>query len=203
MDKSLQYTQVMSNFDSAYNAPPNRIPQSTMYIPMSSSATFPMFSNRSSSPLFHRSVSPPSRSPISMRSVPKFNFDLYKMDEYNNEFDGYSSPSYRSISPSSSSRIIHHYPIHSPLSTSISKPQRVSKLREINDELCRTLARSELINQSSSPPHYHIHHYPLSQHSQPKYRSRSTSEERSPSTELEVVTRIKENLFLRVFCSLI
>ncbi len=200
MDKSLHYTQVMFNFDSAYNVPPHHKHPSTMYIPMSSST----FSNRSSSPLFHRSISPPSRPRISTGPVPKFNFDLYKMDEYeyNNEYDGYSSPNYRSLSPSSS-RSIHHYPIHSPLSTSISKPQRVSKLREINDELCRTLARSELINQSSSPPHYHIHHYPLSQHSQPKYRSRSTSEERSPSTELEVVTRIKENLFLRVFCSLI
>jgi hypothetical protein len=127
-----------------------------------------------------------------MRSVPKFNFDLYKMDEYNNEFDGYSSPSYRSISPPPSSRIIHHYPIHSPLSSSTSKSQTLSKLRQINDELCQTLARSELTDQT---PHYHIHHYPLSQHSYPKYRSRSTSEEHSPSTELEVVISIKPNLF--------
>jgi hypothetical protein len=115
-------------------------------------------------------------------SVPKFNFDLYKMDEY----DGYSSPSRRSISPPSS-RIIHHYPIHSPLSSPTSKSQTLSKLRQINDELCQTLARSESNDLPSSQPHYHIHHYPLSQHSNRKYRSRSSSEEYSPPTELEVV----------------
>ncbi len=186
MDKSLRYTQVMPNFDSAYNTPSNRIPQSIIYIPMSSSANFSTFSNRSSSPLFHRSISPPPRPTLPTGRVPKFNFDLYKMDENNNEYDDYLSPTYRSISPSSS-RIIHHYPIYSPSSSSTSKSQSLSKLRQINDELCQTLARSELTDPLPPPPHYHIHHYPLSQHSRRKYRSRSTSEERSPSYKLEVV----------------
>ncbi len=188
MDKTLQYTQVIANFDSAYNVPPKSTPYSTTYSPMSLSTSFaPPFSNRSSSPLFHRSISPPPRRPISTGAGPKFNFDLYKMDENNNEYTGYSSPSYRSLSPSSP-RIIHHYPIHSPLSSPVSKPGTASKLRQINDELCCTLARSELNDQpSSSPPHYHIHHYPLSQQSYPKHRSRSRSEERRPPIELEVV----------------
>jgi hypothetical protein len=185
MDKSLQYTQLMSNFDSAYNVPPNLTPQPTIYIPISSSAIYSTFPNRPSSPLFRRSKSPPSRPPISTRPVPKFNFDLYKTDENLNEYNDYFSPSYRSISPSSS-RTIYHYPRQSPLSSPTSRSQTLSKLKQVNDELCHTLARSELTDQSSAP-HYHIHHYPLSQHSYPKYRSRSRSGERSSSTELEVV----------------
>jgi len=181
MDKSIQYVQVMSNFNSVYNAPLNLNPQPTTYIPMSSSATFGSLSNRSSSPLFRRSKSPPPRQPILPESGPKFNFDLYKMDENNNnQYDGYSSPSYRSLSPSSS-RIIYHHPTHSPLSSSTSKTQALSKLRQINDELCQTLARSELTDPSQQLPlHYHIHHYPLSQHLYENYRSQSTSEDYSP-----------------------
>ncbi len=189
MDKTLQYTQVALNFDSVYNLPPQPVPCSTTYIPMYSSTSFAPFSNRPSSPLFHRSISPPPRRPIPTGAGPKFNFDLYKMDENNNEYNGYSSPSYRSLSPSSSSRIIHHYPIHSPLLSPRSKSGSFSKLRQINDELCSTLARSELHDQPSSslPPHYHIHHYPLSQQSHPKHHSRSASEEHPPPIELEVV----------------
>ena len=175
MDKSIQHAQVMSNFDSAYNVSTNVIHEPTMYIPVSSSANFSTFSNRSSSPLFHRTKSPPSRPPLFTGSVPKFNFDLYKMDENDND---YCSPSYRSRSPSPSRRIYYHS-IHSPPSSPTSKSQALSKLRQINDELCQTLARSELTHQS--PPHYHIHHYPVSQHTHRKPRSRSTSEECPPS----------------------
>ena len=187
MDKSIQYSQVITNFDSAYNVPLKSSQKPPIYNPMSSSIYFSTFSNRSSSPLFRRSVSPPSRPPLSTRPVPKFNFDLYKMDENNNDYDGYSSPTYRSLSPSSH-RIIHHRSIHSPPLSPTTKTQSLSKLRQINDELCYTLAQSELIDPlQQSPPHYHIHHYPLSQHSHQKHRSRSRSAEHSPPTKLERV----------------
>jgi hypothetical protein len=187
MDKSIQYTQVMANFDSVYNIPPTLPRQPHMSDPISSSINFSTLSNRASSPLFHRSTSPPRRPPISTGSAPKFNFDLYKMNDDNNEYDGYSSPSHRSLSPSST-RIIHHHPIHSPLLSPTSKSQPLSKLRQINDELCHALARSELNDPlQQSPAHYHIHHYPLSQHSHKKHRSRSTSEDHSPPTKLERV----------------
>ncbi|CAF1104961.1 unnamed protein product [Rotaria sordida] len=187
MNRSIEYTQAMSNFDSVYNVSPTLIHQSTKYTPMSSLITSSMFSNRSSSPLFRRCKSPPLSRPILSGSGPKFNFDLYKMDQNNDEFDKDSLSSYRSLSPTSS-RIIYHHPIHSSRLSPISKPQALSKLQQINDELCQTLAQSELTDRS--PAHYHIHHYPLSQHSHEKYRSRSISEERSESTELEVSPRI-------------
>jgi hypothetical protein len=182
MDRSVQYARTMPNFDSAYNASTNLSHRSTVYIPMSSSTNFSTFSNRSSSPLFHRSITPPSRSPI---CAPKFNFDLYEMNETHNEYDDYISPSHRSISPSSSEIIHHHHhPRHSPPS----KSQTLSKLRQINDELCQTLARSEITDQSQQlSPHYHIHHYPLSQDLYKKHRSRSSSDGHSSSTELEAV----------------
>jgi hypothetical protein len=203
MDKTFGYTQVSANFDSAYNIPPKPAPYSTTYIPMYSSTSFAPFSNRPASPLFHRCVSPPPRRPISTGTGPKFNFDLYKMDENNNEYTGYLSPTYRSLSPSSP-RMIHHYPLDSPLSSPRSRPGSFSKLRQINDELCSTLARSELYDKpptSSVAPHYHIHHYPLSQQSHPKHRSRSASEERPPPIELEVVIEIRMNLILFLFSS--
>ncbi|CAF2915067.1 unnamed protein product [Rotaria sp. Silwood2] len=187
MDGLIEYTQAMSNFDSVYNASPNLIHQSKMYNPMSASITSSIFSNRPSSPLFRRCQSPSLRQPISTGSGPKFNFDLYKMDQNDDEFDKDSLSSYRSLSPTSS-RIIYHHPIYSPRSSSIPKLQDLSKLQQINDELCQTLAQSELTDRS--PVHYHIHHYPLSQHSHKKYRSRSISEESSSSTELEVSPKI-------------
>ncbi|CAF2126265.1 unnamed protein product [Rotaria magnacalcarata] len=187
MEKSIEYVQVMSNFESAYNVPSNFIQQPTMYIPVSSSFTSPMCSNRPSSPLFHRCKSPTSRIPLSTGSGPKFNFDLYKMNESNYEFDRDSLSSNRSISPYSSRRIYHN-PIYSPLSSSISKQPTLSKLQKINDELSETLARSELTDRS--PVHYHVHHYPLSQHRSRKYRSRLPTEERSSSTEIDVSPEI-------------
>ncbi|CAF3438336.1 unnamed protein product [Rotaria sp. Silwood1] len=187
MDRLMEYTHTMSNFDSVYNISPKLIHQSTTYIPISSSITSSILSNRSSSPLFRRCQSPPLRRPILTESGPKFNFDLYKRDQNDDQFDKDSLSSYRSLSPTSS-RIIYHHPIHSPRSSSLSNSYALSKLQQINDELCQTLAQTELTDRS--PVHYHIHHYPLSQHSPKKYRSRSISEERSSSTELEVSPKI-------------
>ncbi|CAF3322271.1 unnamed protein product [Rotaria socialis] len=187
MEKSIEYVQVMTNFESAYNVSSNLIQQPTMYIPVSLSFTSPMLSNRPSSPLFHRCKSPTSRIPLPTESGPKFNFDLYKMNESNYEFDRDSLSSNRSISPYSS-RKIYHNPIYSPLSSSISKQPTLSKLQQINDELSETLARSELTDRS--PVHYHVHHYPLSQHTSRKYRSQSPTKERSSSTEIDVSPEI-------------
>ena len=187
MERSIEYAHVMSNFDSVYNAPLNIIPQPTTYVPLSTSLTFSSLTNRPSSPLFRRSTSPPPRPRLFLEPGPKFNFDLYKMDDNTIPNDGYCSPSsYRSLSPSSSS-IIYHRRIHSP-PPSTSKLHSLSKLRQINDELCQTLARSDLNNPSPPPPpRYHIHHYPLSQHPNQTYRTRSPNAEYVPSIESEVV----------------
>lgn len=184
MERTIEYVQVTANFNSAYNIPLNPI-QLPTYIPLSSSFASSTLSNRPSSPLFHRCKSPPPRIPSSTGSAPKFNFDLYKTNNDKYEFDRDSLSSYRSPSPPSTRRIYHH-PIHSPVSSPLSNSPPLSKLRQINDELCQTLARSELT--SRSPVHYHVHHYPLSQYPPKKHRSRSTSEERASSTVYEVVT---------------
>jgi hypothetical protein len=173
MDRSLQYGQYSSNFDSAYNVSPHHIHQPTIYMPISSSAHFPSHANRS--------ISPSLRS-----SNPQFNIDLYKPNRYHSESDDYSPP----LSPV----IIHHHPIypatppHPPPSHSSS--QTVSKLRQLNDELCYTLAQCELTNQSQpspSPPppsNHHIHHYPIP-HNTYHSRSPSASSSSSSSTETE------------------
>ncbi|CAF4342496.1 unnamed protein product [Rotaria sp. Silwood2] len=161
MDKSIHYVHAMSNFDSVYNATPNHIHHSTMYMPMSSSSSYR-----------NRSISPSLTS-----SNLKFNLDLYNPNEYHSESVDYPSPS--------SSVIIHHHPVYSPPPS-----QAISKLRQINDELSHTLAQCELTNRSQplpspSPSHYHIHHYPISHET---YRSRSPSEQTSsssPSSEEE------------------
>jgi hypothetical protein len=158
MDKSIQYTQVMSNFDSAYNTAPNLTYHSPIYIPISHQ---------------NRSLSPSLRS-----SNPKFNFDLYNPTDYHSESIDYPSPS--------SSVIIHHHPVYSS-----SPSQSISKLHQINDELCHTLAQCDLTTQSEpSPPpsHYYIHHYPIS-HETYRSRSRSPSEEDSSSTESEPIPK--------------
>jgi hypothetical protein len=99
--------------------------------------------------------------------------DLYQPNEYHSESIDYPSPS--------SSVIIHHHPppVYSPPPS-----QAISKLRQINDELCHTLARCELPNQSQSSPvpsHHHIHHYPIP-HKTYRSRSRSPSEQDSSSS---------------------
>ena len=183
----MEHVQITTNFNSAYNILSNPIPQSSTYIPLSSSTSFSKFVKRSSSPLLHRCKSPPSRQPILTDSGPKFNFDLYKMSENINEYNDYSLPSYRPISPSSPSTVFR-CATGSSLSFTASKSQTVSKLRRINDDLCHTLAKYELIDQpQQSSATYHIHHYPLSQYSYQKCRSRPMSKGRSSSTELEVV----------------
>jgi len=154
MDRSIQYTPAMYNFDSVYNAAPNPVHQPTIYIPIS-------HENRSS-----------------LRSSnPKFNFDLYNPTESHSASFDYPSPS--------SSVIIHHQPVYSPPPA---PSQSILKLRQINDELCYTLAQCDITTQSqpSPPPHYQIHHYPISHET---YRSRSPSEEDSSSTESEPIIK--------------
>ncbi|CAF1171421.1 unnamed protein product [Rotaria sordida] len=158
MDGSIPYIQAMSNFDSVYNASPNLVRPSTMYMPMSSPI---------SSPYRNRPISPSLTS-----STPIFNLDLYNPNDYHSESIDYPSPS--------SSVIIHHYPppVYSPPPPPPS--QSISKLRQINDELSYTLAQCELTNRSQpSPRHHYIHHYPISHET---YRSRSPSEQTLPSS---------------------
>jgi hypothetical protein len=154
MDRSIEYGQVMSNFNSAYNTGANLVRHPTIYVPISSSASF---------------------SSQQTRLNPKFNLDLYNPNEY-------SSESFDYLSPSESVIIHHHRPIYSP-----SPSQAISKLRQMNDELCLTLAQCDLNSQSQpSPPHYHIHHYPISR--EPS-RSPSPIEDDSSSTESEPITK--------------
>jgi hypothetical protein len=165
MDKSIQYTQTMSNFDSVYNAAPNLVYHPTIYMPISSSSSFSSHQNRS--------ISPSLRS-----SNLKFNLDLYKPNEYHSDSIDYPSPS--------SSVIIHHHPVYSPPP---SPSQSISKLRQINDELCYTLAKCDLPTQSQpSPRNYYIHHYPISRETS-RSRSRSSSEQDSSSTESEPIIK--------------
>ncbi|CAF1016129.1 unnamed protein product [Adineta ricciae] len=183
----------MSNFDSVYNAPVTTIPQAPTYVPLTSFTTFSAMPARPPSPLFHRCESPPPRQPIFPPPGPKFNFDLYKIpdDSFNIPNEPVSRP-YRPLSPTSFD-IIHHRSIYSPSSPlSTPKTQTYAKLREANDELCHTLARTELSDSSTVTPHYHIHHYPLSQRSHPMYRSRSAYGVYEPSTELELSPNLHE-----------
>ena len=191
MDRTLQYTQSVANFESAYNV-------AREYQPLSSSSSilYSTFYERPTSPLLHRCNSPPVRKPIiPIESVPKFNFDLYKMDKTVDEYDNYIPMS------TPTSRTIYHYPIDSPLSSP------VSKLRQINRQLSQSLVQSDYpdplaFSSSSSAaaapaPHYHIHHYPLSQYS-PTTRRRcaSISDDGASSIEVPVVTYTKHRRFL-------
>ena len=126
----------MSNFNSAYNVSTNYAQPPPIYMPVSTSASF---------------SSGPTRSDL------KFNLDLYNPH-------GYSSASSFDYPSPSSSVIIHHHPVHSPPPPPLPPPsQAISKLRQINDELCYTLAQCDLDNQTQAPaPHYHIHHHPIS-----------------------------------------
>lgn len=184
MDKALEYTHAMINFDSAYNTSSNFLHQPTKSVSMFSSTNYTPFSNRSSSPLFRRCTSPPPRQPILKESGPKFNFDLYTMDENKYDSDDIYSLSNDSISVSPS-RTIYHHELYSPQSSPKSQSKTLSKLKQFNDELWHTIVEPECINRP--PAHYHIHHYPLSQHPYQPYRSRSKSSERSSLTEIEVV----------------
>lgn len=125
----------MSNFNSAYNITASYAQRPPIYMPVSTSASF---------------------SSIPTRSDLKFNLDLYNPHEYSPaaSFD-YPSPS--------SSVIIHHHPVHSPPPPPPAPSQAISRLRQINDELCYTLAQCDLDSQRRVPvPHHHIHHYPIS-----------------------------------------
>src|SRR5437879_4586353 len=94
-------------------------------------------------PTFYIPISSSSFPSYQNRSKPKFNLDLYDSNEYHSESIDYPSPS--------SSVIIHHQPVYSPPPS-----QAISKLRQINDELCHTLAHCDLTHQSQpSPSHYH------------------------------------------------
>jgi hypothetical protein len=161
MDRSVEYAQALSNFGSGYNASADTIYQSTLQPGISSS--FYPYSLRPSSPLFHRSTSPQAafRLPLSSEKGPRFNFDLYKMNEM---FDEPIDP------PPSSLTLHHHHSMYSPPS---SPSSALSKLRQINDELCHTLARTERAESAPTKSgHYHIHHYPVSR----------TPPERQPAT---------------------
>jgi hypothetical protein len=127
-------------------------------------------------PISHenRSISPSLRS-----SNPKFNFDLYNPTESYSESIDYPSPS--------SSVIIHHQPVYSPPPS-----QSILKLRQLNDELCHTLAQCDITTQSqpSPPPHYQIYHYPIPRETyRSRSRSRSPSEQDSSSTESEPIIK--------------
>ena len=112
----------------------------------------------------------------SSSSHPTFNFDLYNPNEYHSQSFDYPSPS--------SSVIVHHHPVYSPPPS-----QAISKLRQINDELCYTLAQCDLTTKStpqpSSPPHYHVHHYPISHSRSPSERDSSSSS----SADSEPITK--------------
>ncbi|UJR08182.1 hypothetical protein I4U23_012455 [Adineta vaga] len=165
MDRSIQYAHVMSNFDSVYNSSPNSVRrQPHIFIPTSS------FSSQPS-----QSISSSLNS-----SNPKFNFDLYHPNEYHlPEFQDYQT------SPSSSVIIHHHHPVHSPPPS-----QAISKLRQINDELCYTLAQSDLPNYSQpSPTHYHVQHYPISHSTHHSY----SSNQQDSSSESEEIVPEKHN----------
>ncbi|CAF0959996.1 unnamed protein product [Adineta steineri] len=168
MDNSIQYAQVMSNFDSVYNAAPNLV----HHYPITYRSTSSLYSNQ------NQSISPPLNS-----SNTKFNFDLYKPHEYLSESIDYCP------SPSSSV-IIHHHPVYSPPPPP-PPSQAISKLRQINDELCYTLAQSEFTNHSlpPRPQHYHVHHCPAPHDT---YRSHA-SMERDSSTESEKSEPKKRN----------
>ena len=106
----------------------------------------------------------------SMRAIsPNFRLDLYEPRE--------SSPSssYRSISPV----IVHHHRVYSPpidRAPSPSLTQTVSKLRQINDELCHTLAQCDLTYRPEpARPHHHVHHHPVSHRSRPSSEHDSSS----------------------------
>lgn len=191
MDRSIAYAHVYSNFGSAYNA----LPQA-LYTPPNQTAVYPSFlfnGNRPVSPLFRRSTSPtPAPMMIPTGRAPKFNFDLYKMDGSN---DDTFLPSSRPISPPSS-LVIHHRPVYTTFdpSETIREPAALTKLRDINDELYHTLARSDLLDSVVQPAakpsgaHYHIHHYPVSQHPPHQtYRTRSPPEYLSPTVTREPV----------------
>lgn len=125
----------MSNFNSAYNVSANYVQRPPIYMPVSTSASF---------------------SSIPTRSDLKFNLDLYNPH-------GYSSASSFEYPSPSSSVIIHHHPVHSPPPLPPPPSQAISKLRQINDELCYTLAQCDLDSQTRAPaPHHHIYHYPIS-----------------------------------------
>lgn len=170
MDRSFQYAQAMSNFDSGYNVAPNLIHQPAIYVPITHQ--------------HHRSISPSLRS-----SNSKFNFDLYTPNESHSDSFDYPSPS--------SSVIVHHHPVHPVYSPPPS--QSISKLRQINDELCQTLAQCELTTQSQpfslppplpSPSNYHIHHYPTHRKSyRSRSRSPSSSEQDSSSSSSEPIPK--------------
>ena len=165
MNRSVDYSRSLSNYGSAYNGLPDAVYQAKLRSGVSSS--FYPYAPRPSSPLFHRSTSPQPASwlPLSSETGPRFNFDLYKMNE---TFDELIDP------PPSSLTIHHHHSIYSPPS---SPSSALSKLRQINDELCHTLAQTERTESSPTKSgHYHIHHYPVSQ----TYRSR-TPPERHPA----------------------
>ncbi|CAF1278381.1 unnamed protein product [Rotaria magnacalcarata] len=142
MDQSIQYAQVMSNFDSVYNAAPNLVQRLTIFVPKPSFTTYQ-----------NRSVSPSLTS-----SSTKFNFDSYNPNDYHTRSSNCVSPS--------TSIIIHHRPVYSPPPSPPS--QAISKLRQINDELSHTLAtcevatnRSQLLRPLPLSPHYHVHHHPI------------------------------------------
>lgn len=105
------------------------------------------------------------------RSIsPKFSLDLYEPREFS------PSSTYRSISPV----VIHHHPVvYSPpidRAPSSSLTQTVSKLRQLNDELCHTLAQCDLTDRPEpARPHHRVHHYPVSHRSRPSSEHDSSS----------------------------
>ena len=190
MTSTYPYVRLEPNYNSAYNILPVAVPPPTICLPLYASTTFLPISTRSSSPFFRRTCSPPPRPPVLMDTRPKFNFDLYNMDNKYDEYPCRISPRCRSASPPST-RVVYHYPVRLPRASPTCETESFAKLRQANDELCRALARSELIDQRSVRPlQHHIHHYPLPQHSYEKHRCRSRGDERPSVTEFDVVIPI-------------
>jgi hypothetical protein len=178
----------MSNFHSAYNTTAHAIHSSPIYVPVSSTL--------SSTNYGHRSCSSSLR-----LSNPKFNLDLYGANNDCDDSTDHFSLSYRSLSPVSSV-IVHNHPVYLPVASQSpsSFVQTVSKLRQINDELCHTLAHCDLDEASQSRPSTtHVHHYLASPVPYQHCRSYSPDSERNSvisSPEFEPIKK-KSNAALR------
>lgn len=114
-----------------------------------------------------------------IETTPRISFDLYDPREQSIDYS----------SPTSSVIIHHHHPVYSPSPRPL-QSQAVSKLRQINNELCHTLAQCDLNTDSypSPSPHYHVHHYPISR--SPSSSSSSSSSDFEPISPKKPKARV-------------
>lgn len=164
MDASLKYAQALSNFNSGYNVTTHEIHENILKQTGGSHSSRCRWYGRPSSPLFHRTVSPPEHVPLPIRTNAKFNFDLYKPDDFD----------VRPISPARIADIEPDYLTSFRRASISSENSAVSKLRQINDELYATLIQTDTYSCAplvTNETQYHIHHYPLSRGPQATYRT--------------------------------